>query len=72
MEISLEDVVLINLRLGVLVDFEPEENEAFDAENTKVYGKEEHKNPLELLPNESEEEDKWIYNTKNQINQQRK
>ena len=63
MEISLEDVVLINLRLGVLVDFEPEENEAFDAENTKVYGKEEHNNPLELFPNESEE---------NQINQQRK
>ena len=63
MEISLEDVVLINLRLGVLVDFEPEENEAFDAENTKVYGKEEHNNPLELFHNESEE---------NQINQQRK
>ena len=57
MEISLEDVVLNNLKLGVLVNFEPEENEAFDAENTKVYGKEEHKNPLELLPNESEEED---------------
>ena len=63
MEISLEDVVLNNLKLGVLVNFEPEENEAFDAENTKVYGKEEHNNPLELFPNESEE---------NQINQQRK
>ena len=54
MEISLEDVVLNNLRLGELVNFEPEENEAFDAENTKVYGKEEHNNPLELFPNESE------------------
>ena len=54
MEISLEDVVLNNLKLGVLVNFEPEENEAFDAENTKVYGKEEHNNPLELFPNESE------------------
>ena len=57
MEISLEDVVLNNLRLGVLVNFEPEGNEAFDAENTKVYGKEKHNNPLELFPNESEEED---------------
>ena len=48
MEISLEDVVLNNLKLGVLVNFEPEENEAFDAENTKVYGKEEHNNPLDI------------------------
>ena len=48
MEISLEDVVLNNLKLGVLVNFEPEENEAFDAENTKVYVKEEHNNPLNI------------------------
>ena len=54
MEISLEDVVLNNLKLGVLVNFEPEENEAFDAENTKVYGKEKYNNPFELFPNESE------------------